>query len=106
MGMPIARAAVEVRPRRGRAPAARVRGHDRQEIAGLRLLAAELDLEAGDLLGATVLHEVTHRILDRQGTGATHPLEAAHRRIARAPDPPDVAGTLRAFRPAFPTRSP
>jgi glycosidase len=72
----------------------------------MRRLAADLDLETGDLLGATVLHEVTHRVLARQGAGAAHPLEAARRRIARRPDPPDIAGTLRAFRPAFPTGSP
>ncbi len=106
MGMPIARAAVVARTRRARRPAPRTRGHDGQALAAIRQLAADLGLEAGDLLGATVLHEVTHRILDRLGAGATHPLESARRRIARTANAPDMAGTLRAFRPAFPTGSP
>ena len=106
MGMPIAREAVEARPRRARRSATRPRGDGGQALAAMRRLAADLDLETGDLLGATVLHEVTHRVLARQGSGAAHPLETARRRMARAADAPDVAGTLRAFRPAFPTASP
>jgi len=106
MGMPIARAAVEARSRRAQRPATRPHRDGRQTLAAMRGLAADLDLETGDLLGATVLHEVTHRVLARQGAGAAHPLEAARRRMARRPDAPDLAGTLRVFRPAFPTASP
>ena len=108
MGMPIARAAVEGRPTRGRRPTRRRAAHapDATGTAAIRQLAGDLGLEAGDLLGATVLHEVTHRILDRHAAGGAHPLEAAHRRLSRTPDRADVAGTLRAFRPAFPTGSP
>src|ERR1700690_1033638 len=108
MGMPIARAAIEARPARGRGRGRKGAGQaaDAVGTAAIRQLAGDLGLEAGELLGATVLHEVTHRILDRHAAGGAHPLEAAHRRLSRTPDRPDVAGTLRAFRPAFPTGSP
>jgi len=106
MGMPIARAAVEAQPRATHPPAAYRRDDERQALAAMRRLAAELDLETGDLLGASVLHEVTHRVLARQGAGEAHPFEAARRRLARTTGAPDVAATLRAFRPAFPTASP
>ncbi len=108
MGMPIARAAVEARPTRGRRPArgGAAQPADALGTAAIRQLAGDLGLEAGDLLGATVLHEVTHRILDRHAAGGAHPLEAAHRRLSRTPDRPDMVGTLRAFRPAFLSASP
>ncbi|HTS15680.1 MAG TPA: alpha-amylase family glycosyl hydrolase, partial [Candidatus Sulfotelmatobacter sp.] len=109
MGMPIARAAVEARPARPRRPGTRgapARDRGGRETAAVRQLAVDLGLEPGDLLGAAVLHEVTHRVLTRQGAGGRHPLEEARRRIPRQPDAPDLAGTLRAFRPAYPAGSP
>ena len=80
MGMPIARAAVEARPRRAPRPDARTRGAPADgghALAAMRRLAADLGLETGDLLGATVLHEVTHRVLARHGAGRAHPLASA-----------------------------
>ncbi|MFI5261228.1 MAG: hypothetical protein ACHQZR_01580 [Candidatus Limnocylindrales bacterium] len=120
-GIPIARAAVAA----GAGPVpvmARAGGGDRDarparattgrgartsdtatELAAIRRLARDLDVETGDLLAVTLLHEASHRLLDHEAIDAgTHPIEAARHRLRRSPDAPDLTGTLRAFRPAYP----
>ncbi|MGZ6296071.1 MAG: alpha-amylase family glycosyl hydrolase [Candidatus Limnocylindrales bacterium] len=66
-------------------------------------MALELGVEAGELLGASILHEALHRILAAQATPTgPHPLEVAQEALAGAPGGPDLAGTLEVFERAFP----